>query len=109
MSHLQMVAGNTVSNDGSQGYAGIDEIIFPALAGHVQPLERILWIAASACRSDSEGNGPLLRGFVATKTLPMSLPPCLQMFAQPLTNGGTLHMYVTSLSLSLLICKMGLQ
>ena len=42
MSHLQMVAGNTVSNDRSQGYAGIDEIIFPALAGHMQPLERIL-------------------------------------------------------------------
>ena len=41
VNHLQMMVGSAVSSDGSQGYAGT-EIIFPAPAGHMQPLERIL-------------------------------------------------------------------
>ena len=48
MNHLRTVAGSPVCNAGSQGYVGTEEVIFPAPAGHLQPLDRILQIASSS-------------------------------------------------------------
>lgn len=109
MSHVRMVTRSPVCNDRSQGPVGTEEVtLLAGQASVVTGLHPPKHCFLSGYRSDSEGKEPLHRvGLWQLRPYPRRLSAWVQVPARPLTSCKTLGMYVTSLGLSLAVCKVG--